>query len=47
MESSLLEEIVSSMKIVRYIRFDLVGFFLLWSSKINTPNRILLWKSSR
>ena len=34
------------MKIVRYIKFDFVGFFLLWSSRMRTPRRILEWKSS-
>jgi hypothetical protein len=47
MASSLLDEIVRSMKMVRYIKFDFVGFFLLWSSRINTPSKIFEWKSSR
>jgi hypothetical protein len=34
------------MNIVRYIKFDLVGFFLLWSNRMSTPRRIFEWKSS-
>ncbi len=46
MASSLLAEIVRSMKMVRYIKFDFVGFFLLWSRRINIPSRTFEWKSS-
>lgn len=45
-ESSLPELMVSSMKMVRYIRLDLVGFFLLISRRIRTPSKTLEWKSS-
>ena len=45
--SSLDALILSSMKMHRYIRFDLVWFFFDWSRRIKIPTRNFLWKSSR
>ena len=41
MAISLDELIVSIIKIVRYIKFDLVGFFFDWSKRMRMPNKIL------
>ena len=40
-------EMESIMKMQRYIRLDLVWFFLLESSRMRMPTTNLLWKSSR
>lgn len=47
MANSLEALIESSMKMQRYIKLLLVGFFLLVSSKIRMPTMTLEWKSSR
>jgi hypothetical protein len=46
-ESSRDAEMVSSIKMQRYIRLDFVGFFFDWSSRIRMAVTYLWWKSSR